>query len=143
MTMTVEGIAQVCHAANRALQQLQGDPTIPVSPKWDKLDDETKASAVEGVRNIITGKVQTPEQSHVEWCNFKRAHGWVLGPVKDEAKKEHPLLIPYEQLPEDQRVKDSLFFAVVRALGGNINIGSLINEDRTNASFREGAGEGQ
>lgn len=142
MTVTAEGIAQVCHAANRALQQLQADPTIPVSPKWDKLDDETKASAIEGVNNILTGKVQTPEQSHEEWCRFKVQHGWKTGPVKDEVKKEHPLLIPYGELPESQRIKDALFFAIVRALGSRAN-GGVINPTATNESFREGFGEGR
>lgn len=141
MTMSAEAIAHVCHEANRALQEEQNDPTIPVSVKWEKLDAETRASAVQGVQHILTGRVQTPEESHIEWCQFKFSHGWKLGPTKDENKKEHPLLIPYGDLPEPQRVKDTLFFSIVRALG-TVDVG-LINESRTNSSFREGAGEGQ
>lgn len=141
MAMTAAEIAQVCHAANRALQQIQGDPTIPVSPKWDKLDEETRQSEIQGVENILTGKVTTPDESHIEWCQFKFSHGWTLGPVKDEAKKEHPLLVPYSDLPAAQRIKDSLFFSIVRALG-DVQM-SLINDAKTNAAFREGFGDGQ
>lgn len=108
-------IAQVCHEANRALQQIQNDPTIPVSPSWWDLDEETMFSAVDGVENIIDTNA-TPEQSHENWCRFKRQHGWALGPVKDEAKKEHPLLVPYAELPESQQIKDALFHAIVNAL---------------------------
>lgn len=145
MTYTATQIAHVCHEANRALQKEQNDPTIPVSVKWSKLDEETRQSAIQGVQNILSGKVTTPEQSHVEWCNFKTEHGWKLGPVKDEAKKEHPLLVLYAELPESQRIKDALFFSIVRALSGSVipltNDTSLLG--RTNESFREGFGEGR
>lgn len=114
--MTASQIARVVHEANRALQIEQNDPTIPVSPSWEDLDDETRRSAVEGVTNILTGKVTSPEQSHVEWMRFKQENGWTLGPVKDEGKKEHPLLVPYRELPEDAKLKDALFFAIVNAL---------------------------
>lgn len=107
-------IARVCHEANRALQIEQADPTIPVSPLWDDLDSETRESAVVGVQGVLKGN--TPEQSHETWTEFKVAHGWTLGPVKDEAKKEHPLLVPYADLPESQKIKDTLFVAIVKAL---------------------------
>lgn len=112
--MTPEQIAHVVHEANRSLQIEQADPTIPVSARWEDLDAETKASAVDGVLGVLGGN--TPEESHDQWTHFKVSHGWTLGPVKDEAKKQHPLLIPYDQLPAAQKVKDSLFVAIVRTL---------------------------
>lgn len=114
--LSADQIAHVVHEANRALQIEQNDPQIPVSPAWVDLDEETRQSAIEGVANILSGKVTSPEESHVEWMRFKQEHGWTLGPVKDEGKKEHPLLVPYRQLPEDQRLKDAMFFAIVNAL---------------------------
>lgn len=112
--MTPEQIARVVHEANRAVQIEQADPTIPVSPPWDETDPETRQSAVEGVVGVQRGN--TPEESHVGWMQFKLDNGWTLGPVKDEAKKEHPLLVPYDELPASQRVKDSLFVNIVQAL---------------------------
>lgn len=109
-------IARVCHEANRALQIEQNDPTISVSPSWDDLDVETQLSAIQGVRGVRSGN--TPEQSHEDWTRFKLDNGWTLGPVKDETKKEHPLLVPYADLPESQQIKDALFVAVVEALNG-------------------------
>lgn len=69
---------------------------------------------VSGVEGILNGN--TPRQSHEAWMQFKLEHGWVLGPLKDEEKKEHPLLVPYDELPAAQQIKDALFSAVVHAL---------------------------
>lgn len=112
--MIATQIARVVHEANRALQFEQQDPTIPVSPAWDDTDEETQRSAIEGVQGILNGN--SPEQSHEGWFRFKVDHGWTLGPVKDEEKKEHPLLVPYNELPASQQVKDKMFFAIVHAL---------------------------
>lgn len=40
----------------------------------------------------------------------------VYGEVKDGEAKTHPCLVPYEQLPPAQRLKDDLFAAIVRTL---------------------------
>lgn len=112
--MNPDQIARVVHEANRAVQVEQGCPTIPVSAHWDDLDAETRASAVDGVIAVQGGA--NPRQSHENWTAFKVEHGWTLGPVKDEDKKEHPLLVPYDDLPESQKVKDDLFGAIVGSL---------------------------
>lgn len=114
--MKSDEIARVCHEANRALQIIQADPTISVSPPWDELDPETRASAIDGVLFRIEHPDTTSERSHQNWCDFKISNGWTVGPVKDESLKQHPLLIPYSELPETQRVKDDLFVAIVDAL---------------------------
>lgn len=107
-------IARVCHEANRALQEIQADPAIPVAPPWDDATDEMRESAYQGVLDVIVGK--TPAESHEAWCVYKIEHGWVYGGIKDENDKTHPCLVPYDKLSEDQRIKDSLFGAVVNAL---------------------------
>jgi hypothetical protein len=128
-TLTIEEIAQVCHEANRALQAIQArheqeagaratrapiEPTIAVSPPWGELDQETRVSVVSGVEGIVRFNY-TPEQSHASWMRFKGSLGWTYGPVKDEAAKTHPCMVPYHQLPPAQRLKDALFGAIVRA----------------------------
>lgn len=112
--MNVIDIARVCHEANRAVQQIQQNPGIAVSLPWDQLDAHTAASIISGVEGVLAGK--TPEQSHAGFCAIKIADGWVFGPVKDADAKTHPDLVPYDQLPDDQKQKNVLFNAIVNAL---------------------------
>lgn len=111
--MLQEDIAKVCHEANRAYCESIGDTSqVP----WEQAPDWQKQSAISGVGFHLAHPEVTPEMSHEEWVRHKEREGWVYGPVKDAAKKEHPCLVAYNELPIEQRLKDSLFLAVVRAL---------------------------
>lgn len=110
--MQPEAIARVCHEANRALQIESGDPAL--SPTWDEAPEWQRESAIEGVREAQNGA--TPEQLHQSWCEFKQRDGWRYDEVKDADAKTHPCLVPYAELPDDQRRKDAVFSAIVTAL---------------------------
>ncbi|KPC89937.1 hypothetical protein ADL27_38665 [Streptomyces sp. NRRL F-6602] len=112
MNRTPTEIARVAHEANRALQVVTGDPSP--SPEWDAAPEWQRASAVDGVRQALTGA--PPEELHEAWCAYKRADGWVYGSAKDGEARTHPCLVEYRALPDDQRQKDAVFHAVVRAL---------------------------
>lgn len=111
-TADSEAIARVCHEANRAWQIVTGDPAP--SPEWDTAPEWQRTSAAEGVKAALDGA--TSEQLHLSWVNSKLADGWTYGPVKDAQAKTHPCLVPYDQLPAEQRLKDHLFHAIVRVL---------------------------
>lgn len=111
--------ARVCHEANRSIQHhcLEDNP----SPRWDRAPASQRASAIEGVINALNG--QTPEELHDSWAKFKLADGWTYGPVKSEEYKQHPCLVPYEQLPEEQKLKDHVFQSIIRAFKDAVVIG--------------------
>ncbi|MDD6033679.1 MAG: RyR domain-containing protein [Oscillospiraceae bacterium] len=44
--------------------------------------------------------------THEVWAAGRIADGWRWGPVRDDAKKEHPCLVPYDDLPEEERDYD-------------------------------------
>lgn len=44
--------------------------------------------------------------THDVWARLRYAQGWQYGPVRDDAAKRHPCLIPYEQLPESEKDAD-------------------------------------
>lgn len=43
---------------------------------------------------------------HEVWSQNRMAEGWTYGPVRDDAKKETPCLVPYEELPEEEKAYD-------------------------------------
>lgn len=105
-------IASIVHEANRAYCQSLGDTS---QPPYDEAPQWQKDSALKGVKGILDGTITRPEQSHESWLKEKQETGWKFGPEKDPIKKEHPCFVPYAELPEEQRFKDDLFFAIVRA----------------------------
>ena len=107
--MKVGDIAKIAHEVNRAYCKAIGDDSQPVwreAPVW-QID-----SAIKGVEFHLV-KERSPSESHESWMKQKIEDGWKYGPTKDHEKKEHPCIVPYDQLPVEQRTKDYLFKAVV------------------------------
>lgn len=46
------------------------------------------------------------EHTHEVWARQRLKDGWTLGPARDDAKKHHPCLVPYAELPESEKQYD-------------------------------------
>lgn len=66
---------------------------------------------------IDTSRVRLPREieeltemlarnAHEIWAQQRLADGWRLGPARDDEKKRHPCLVPYEELPESEKIYD-------------------------------------
>ena len=109
----IEEIAEVCHEVNRAICEASGDSS---QKPWADAEDWQRASAVAGVKYTLAHPDATPADQHDAWSADKLSAGWVYGPTKDASAKTHPCLVPYDQLPFEQRVKDHAFRAVVATM---------------------------
>ena len=69
---------------------------------------EQWSSLMQGVHYVERNRNNTPEQNHDNWWAKKKMDGWCYGPKKDIAMKEHPDMVPYEDLPEIERLKDDM-----------------------------------
>lgn len=117
MPITIEQIAEACHEVNRAFCRGMGDFShLP----WAEAPEWQRASAIDGVRfhaeQIAQGLTPAPDASHNNWLAHKTRDGWSWGPEKRPDLRQHPCFMPYDQLPEHERVKDTLFSSVIRGL---------------------------
>ncbi len=66
---------------------------------------------------IDTSDIELPEELnplleamaknvHEVWAQTRIDQGWQYGPERNDAEKRHPMLISYEDLPEEEKVYD-------------------------------------
>jgi hypothetical protein len=67
----------------------------PIDTSGIKLDPE-----------ILELTEKLAEHSHDVWAQQRIKDGWRLGPRRDDARKEHPSLIPYQELSESEKEYD-------------------------------------
>ena len=111
--MLVTQIAKIVHEANRAYCETLGDDSQPV---WEDAPQWQTDSAISGVLAIREGRITKPEDSHIGWLKEKEESGWIYGELKNPEDKTHPCMVPFDELPEEQQIKDHLFFAIVTLL---------------------------
>ena len=46
------------------------------------------------------------ENVHEVWAASRMAQGWTYGPVRDDAKKQTPCLVPYADLSDEEKAYD-------------------------------------
>lgn len=46
------------------------------------------------------------ENTHEVWAAERMKYGWTYGPQRDDVNKQHPCLVPYDQLPESEKGYD-------------------------------------
>jgi ryanodine receptor 2 len=46
------------------------------------------------------------ENTHEVWAEQRIGDGWTYGEVRDDAKKEHPCLVPYSELSDSEKEYD-------------------------------------
>lgn len=110
---TIEEIAELCHETNRHYCLMLGDDS---QFAWPNAPHMIKQSAIAGVVRLSRNPNLTPAEVHQSWFEHKKNEGWTYGAIKDLDAKTHPCMVPYDQLPPEQRVKDRLFRAIVLAL---------------------------
>ena len=66
---------------------------------------------------VDTTNIQLPEELmalaeaisknvHEVWAQNRIQEGWTYGPVRDDQKRQTPCLVPYDQLPEEEKAYD-------------------------------------
>lgn len=110
ITRSIELAAKIAYEAARTWCEHHNHPALV---PWEQAEEAARESVRKGVVGVLAGN--TPRDSHANWTQTRLADGWVYGEVKDEKQKTHPNLVPYDDLPSDQRAKNILFVDSVKA----------------------------
>ncbi len=125
--LVMEDLARAAHALYCEQERRRGK----TAPTWEELDEDRRDANRAQVADIpnklyILGYelapshglpasdiVIAPEQlekmavhEHNRWMDERTRQGWTYGPVRDNARKHHPCLVPWEKLPEEEMQKD-------------------------------------
>lgn len=110
--MDKEMVARILHEANRAFgNAFCGDSHKP----WDEAEEWQRKSSRDAVAFHIANPDASDSATHDKWLEDRRTAGWTWGPVRDDERKTNPALVEYDQLPKEQRFKDTLQKAIVAA----------------------------
>ena len=67
----------------------------PVDTEQIQLPQELEYLVEEMAKNV-----------HEVWSKTRIEQGWTYGEKRDDVLKQHPCLVPYEELPEEEKVYD-------------------------------------
>jgi ppGpp synthetase/RelA/SpoT-type nucleotidyltranferase len=121
----VELLARLLHMRYLAGQQQMMSQQKPTLQPWEKLDKEFQDSNRKQASHLLSHlqrihieaylsgpdeplleltteeKDELAQMEHGRWNLEKLHNGWKFGPVREDENRIHPLLRPWEQLPED------------------------------------------
>ena len=107
--ITPEQIAEITHNAITSYCHIvAGTDSI----FWDQLSIDLKGSTISGVNKVLENPDISAEDLHNEWVKYKISQGWTYGEIRDSSRKIHNCLVPYQDLPKEEKIKDLLFLAI-------------------------------
>lgn len=64
------------------------------------------ATAIELPKELVNLAEEMAKNVHEVWAAARKAEGWTYGETRDDVRKTHPCLVPYEELPESEKEYD-------------------------------------
>lgn len=84
------------------IHALTSDVCCRAAARFDRLDD--------------AGRERCRSIEHNRWVLFHALYNWRCAPVRNNAAREHPLMVPYAALDESERVKDDNAWLLLHTL---------------------------
>lgn len=109
-----------------ASREAPADYEKEMEAEWSKLDGFKKSSSIARADHYWIEKrlkddgilSETEEESwhieHIRWCRFHYINHWSYAEKRDNARRKHNLLIPYEDLPKSEKEKDGIYDARIK-----------------------------
>jgi hypothetical protein len=110
MTLTERRAEFVYNAVRLAAQAAQA-PIVPVP--WAEQEQKFREQFMAVIdRQCGPQRFSSPEELHGKWMQAYLTMGWTYGEKYDRERKTHPDLVPYAELEQLERDKDTMFIAL-------------------------------
>jgi ryanodine receptor 2 len=113
--MKQETLMKVAEAIINAmhLESQWSKRSIPVI-SWQERSSACHESIAKVIEKHLTSEtLPSPREQHQIWVDEHLKMGWKYGKERDLAAKIHPNLVDYDELPEEEKDKDTLFLTLV------------------------------
>ncbi len=74
--------------------------------KQDYTPTPMDLSSVDLPESLIQLSERIAENVHEVWAKARMDEGWTYGEKRDDIHKKHPCLVPYDELPEEEKEYD-------------------------------------
>ena len=74
--------------------------------KLDYIPEPMDLSLVDLPESLIQLSERIAENVHEVWAKARMDEGWTYGEKRDDVHKKHPCLVPYDELPEEEKEYD-------------------------------------
>ena len=74
--------------------------------KLDYTPEPMELSSVDLPESLIQLSERIAENVHEVWAKARMDEGWTYGEKRDDIHKKHPCLVPYDELPEEEKEYD-------------------------------------
>jgi len=85
-------------------------------PSYKDLDPISRESLINSVAFITDNNITENKPIHDIWLEKMLKMGWTYGKDFDLEKKTHPSLVPFSNLPPEERAVDKLFRSVLKSI---------------------------
>jgi hypothetical protein len=117
---TTDELLELVQITHQAIRLLQRRHARVVWPAWCEAGEDTQRwtwDAVEfGLRDPRLGA------RHEQWCSALRREGWSYAALEDGEQRTHPALVPFHELPEFERARDTIVISLVTELAPLLGI---------------------
>ena len=108
-------VSKVIYEATRLEAEWSKRRIVP--EKWEKRDDKFKAQFIDIIgKYLLLKELPTLEEVHNSWMESYIDMGWKYGEVRDVVERTYPDILPFDELPKDEKDKDAIFLAIVWAV---------------------------
>lgn len=119
MKIEIQEITRILNEMTRLFPRPDGSQPL----HWEELNEEQQKRACEAFKQVYETlqsysytqvSCQLPETLHDIWLQGAIADGWSYGKVYCPVEKKHPSMIPFNRLPETEKLKDQIWADVIR-----------------------------